>query len=339
MANASREKAARSHQRETIEAYGANSPVVAEWLARPETTQCLDKFDAADALAGRRQRRYLFTARRAAIFSTIGTVIAAIVLLPVEKLFGHSLPPWLGLVQLASVLVALASIWSISWWQLLDRWMVARAGAEELRAALFRDLMYARPPASLDGKPALAAQLAAFEDCHLDYQRVYYAKRSGQLAKAAGNVAPMKLIGYFIIAASVAVSAIVAARLLAGLGVELPSWLAAIRDIQIPEPARLQLGLGALASAALSFAAAWTLINQDDRNASRYAATLRKLDALKDEGLAKARAAALAGNAAGVLAFTDRVQLVLDAEHSAWVAARPPGDPHAGPGPALGGAV
>ena len=189
----------------------------------------------------------------------------------------------------------------------------------------------------------LTAQLAAFEQCHLDYQRSFYEKRGGQLAKAAGGVAPLKLVGYAILALSAAVSAVLAADICMqyaiAWGIQPWTWVRALASAAPADATRWQLGLGALASAALSFASAWTLINQDDRNASRYAATRDKLDIVIAEGRDAARKAAATGDRAVVLAFTDRVQAILDSEHSAWVAARPPDMPTAGPGPSLEKAV
>jgi hypothetical protein len=329
----------RSDQRNVLETHAKGSPVLAAWLAQSETIGALDRFDAAEDKAARRQKRYIATARRATIFSTVGAVMAAVVLLPLERLLGHQPPSWLGLVQLLFVAMAFVSIWRIGLRKLLKRWMVARADAEERRADLFRALMRADLPAISDADAPLVAKLKAFEACHLAYQRGYYARRSTQLARASSNVAPMKLVGYVMITLSAAVSAIVGLDIIRGMGFGLPPWLVAVADIHVPDPARMQLGLGALASAALSFASAWTLINQDESNAARYAHTLGRLDALAAKERAGAEAAAREGRAPEVIAFTDRVQAIFDAEHGVWVTARPPAHPAAGPGPALRDAI
>lgn len=324
-----------SHQRLVLAAHGKSSPAIATWLAARDIVASLDTFDAADAQAARRQKRYLRTARRATILSTLATIIAALTLLPIEQALGLNQLRWIGLVQFLCVVVAFWSIMRISWSKLLTRWLRARAETETLRADLFRRLMHAPLPPT--------AQLSAFEECHLDYQRSFYEKRGGQLAKAAGGVAPLKLVGYSVLALSATVSAVLAADIAVqfaiGWGIQPWSWVRALAAAVPPEATRWQLGLGALASAALSFASAWTLINQDDRNASRYAATRAKLDAVIAEGRDAARSAAASDDRAAVLAFTDRVQAILDSEHSAWVAARPPDNPSAGPGPSLEKAV
>jgi hypothetical protein len=325
---------ARSYQRLELEAYGARVPVIASWLESPPTVAQLETFDRADAKAAKRQGRYRKAAQGATTFTTAATAIAAL------DLMGVPLPRWIGLVQLLFVLASVSAVLWISWHKLLDRWMRARAEAEDERARLFRALVRAPAPTGAAANRALADQLDAFVTCHLEYQRGYYQRRSGDHANAAGSVAPLKMLGYAIIAVSIVVGIAGVAITAAELGwIGHSGWMDGLRSLPISEPHRLQLGLGTLASASLSFAAAWTLINQDDRNAARYAMTAAKLTAAKSEGLAAAQAAALAGDRQAVLAFTDRVQFILDAEHSAWVASRPPEDPNAGPGPSLAPAV
>lgn len=327
-----------SHLRKKLEAHAKESPILSLWLVDPATVALLGDFNRAEAQAQRRQKRYVATARRAAIFSTLASVIAALVLLPLDEAVGIRRPEWVGLVQFFFVLIAFGAVLRISWSRLLDRRMTSRAEAESLRAEIFRRLMRAVLPGN-DGKPALGAQLAAFEDCHLVYQCNYYAKRSKELARAASVVSPLRLLAYAVVAVSCAISALVGLRLASDAGLPLPQWMQSIASITVLEPSRWQLGLGALASAMLAFASAWTLINQDDRNALRYTTTLAQLDALRAELLESARAAANADRRSEVLAFTDRVQAILDGEHAAWVASRLPKDPHAGPGPTLGKAV
>ena len=120
-----------------------------------------------------------------------------------RQALGIKQPRWIGLLQFLCVVIAFWSIMRISWSKLLARWMQARAETETLRADLFRHLMQSLLPPT--------AQLAAFEECHLDYQRSFYQKRGGQLAKAAGGVAPLKLVGYAMLTLSAAVSAVLAA--------------------------------------------------------------------------------------------------------------------------------
>ena len=323
-----------SYQRQELEAYAVDAPVVAGWLARAETAALLDAFDRADARALKRQGRYRKAAKGATVCTTIATVIAALFLM------GLPLPPWISVIQLAFVLGSVSAVLWISGHRLLDRWMRARALAEEARAGLFSSLVRAELPLGPAGEPALAAQLEAFVACHLASQRGYYKRRSADHAKAAGSVAPLKVLGYTIIFASIVVSIFVGLLTAADLGwIGRSGLIDGLRSLPVSEPHRWQLGLGALASASLSFSAAWTLINQDDRNAARYALTAGKLETETAAGLAAAQTAAGRGDRAGVLLFTDRIQFILDAEHSAWVASRPPGDPNAGPGPSLAPAM
>jgi hypothetical protein len=71
-------------------------------------------------------------------------------------------------------------------------------------------------------------------------------------------------------------------------------------------------------------------MDQDDRNATSYAATAALVEAIKRDDLPRAEAAAAAGDGATVEAFCEKVQTVLFAEHLAWILARPPSDAAAG---------
>jgi hypothetical protein len=91
----------------------------------------------------------------------------------------------------------------------------------------------------------------------------------------------------------------------------------------IPESGRWQLGLGTMASSLLAFASARSFMDQDDRNASCYELAAAELDRLLASDWEKAAAAAGEGKAGDVIAFCERVQSVLSAEHLAWIFARP----------------
>lgn len=315
------------------------SPEVAHWLGSAATRETLAALDANEARAQRRQSRYVAAARRAALSATLGTVLAAAMLLPIDQVVGHQLPKWIGLVQVLAMLTALGSVLAINWRRLLGRWIMARAETEMLRGALFASLMRAMLPAGDAARPALVEQLQAFEVCQLDEQRAFYRRRSVEMAKAAGSVTPLKLLGYLLILLSFVIGVSVAAGIVEEFGATLPWFLQWARELEPPEAARWQLGTGALATSALSLATTWTLISQDERNAMRYAATLAQLDTLVQAERGRARAAAVDGDLEKVLRFTDAVQRILAAENDAWVSARPTGNPFDGPSAALDDAV
>jgi len=60
-------------------------------------------------------------------------------------------------------------------------------------------------------------------------------------------------------------------------------------------------------------------INQDERNAARYAATHQNLEALADRPLEEARSAAAADDANDLQAFVALVQEQISSEHRQWV--------------------
>jgi hypothetical protein len=94
----------------------------------------------------------------------------------------------------------------------------------------------------------------------------------------------------------------------------LPSW---IQDFDVQQ--RFFLALSTSGAALQGLLAALALINQDDRNAARYEATHRNLDALADRPLDEARAAAAAGDANDMQAFVALVQEQISSEHREWV--------------------
>ena len=74
-------------------------------------------------------------------------------------------------------------------------------------------------------------------------------------------------------------------------------------------------------------------MDQDDRNASSYELAAAELDRLSGNDLKNAMAAAREGRGSEVIAFCERVQTVLSAEHLAWIFARPRDAIIVAPGP------
>jgi hypothetical protein len=85
---------------------------------------------------------------------------------------------------------------------------------------------------------------------------------------------------------------------------------------------RWLMALGVAASALYGFATSRSLMNLDERNASRYLTTCDNLDFLAGDALQAARDQAALGNDAHVRAFVDRVQALISSEHQEWVSLR-----------------
>jgi hypothetical protein len=289
-------------------------------LASPEIEDKLREFDAADATAIKEQRSYRRLGRFALRAMMVGALIGALALLPLDKWIIGLPRRAIEVVQaLALVATFIAVMWS-GWRQSVGQWMRSRAEAERLRADVFRALMQ---QAAADANRLLSPALACFKDAHLDWQLGYYRKRGREHRRAAGNATPYKIVAYLLTGISVVLGIIGLVNFAAELGFSLPHAASWIRSLAVPNSGRWQLGLGAMASSILAFASARSFMDQDDRNASCYELAAKELERLGGDDLPRAEAAAREGRAGEVLAFCERVQAVLSAEHLAWIFSRP----------------
>jgi hypothetical protein len=101
------------------------------------------------------------------------------------------------------------------------------------------------------------------------------------------------------------------------------------------ETGRWQLGLGVMSTSILAFASARSFMDQDDRHAELCELAAVQLELVKRESLTEADAAAAAGKAGPVVAFCDRIQDIMSAEHRAWAHPRH-FDSETAPGPNRG---
>ncbi len=107
------------------------------------------------------------------------------------------------------------------------------------------------------------------------------------------------------------------------LGFDVGAWLAAVglpawgREVDLQQ--RFFLALSTSGAALQGWLAARGLMNQDERNANRYAATASNLDALAERPLDEARVAAARDDAASVRTFIALVQEQISSEHREWV--------------------
>jgi hypothetical protein len=298
-------------------------------IASPGIEEKLAAFDRADAIAIRKRKSYRRFGAFALWAMMTGAIIGALVLLPIEFWSKGWPRRMIEAVQaLALVLTFLAVMW-IGVRQSVGLWMQARAEAEAIRAEVFRAIVRA----GADAKELLPQVLACFKDAHLDWQLAYFERRSDEHRRSAGRVTPFRVVAYLLSAASVLLGCVGLINLASEFGFSWPPLRTAAQWFQPEESGRWQLGLGAIASSVLAFASARTFMDQDDRNASCYKATAAQLQRIAREEFPTAGAAALAGQVGTAMAFCERVQTILSAEHLAWSFARPPDDPRAVPDP------
>jgi hypothetical protein len=295
----------------------ADAPVRA-LLAAPAVTEKLTEFGAADADAIRQQRAYRRLGRFALWCTTVGALLGALALLPLDRwMDGAPRKGTAALQALTLVLAVLAVVWG-RWRRSLARWMGSRAAAEALRAEVFRRIIEA---GAADQK--LAPALSCFRDAHLDWQRGFYRKRGDEHRRAAGAGTPYRIAAYLLTAVSILLGVAGLASFAAELGIAIPLVSGRLQPLVVPDAGRWQLGLGTMASSLLAFAGARSLMDQDDRNAACYELAADELDRLIAAHWDSALAAAREGNSAEVIGFCERVQSVLSAEHLAWIFARP----------------
>ena len=198
--------------------------------------------------------------------------------------------------------------------------MRSRAEAERIRADVFRAIIRI----GADTKELLAPALECFKDAHLDWQLGYFKRRSTEHRQSAGNATPYKIAGYLLLGIAILLGFVGLISFAAEIGITIPHLTATLQSHIIPQAGRWQTGLGAMASSVLAFASARSFMDQDDRNASCYELAAEELERIKKADLSDAETAANAGNVGDVLAFCEKVQAVLSAEHSAWAFSRPP---------------
>jgi hypothetical protein len=295
-------------------------------IASPSIEDKLTRFDAADALAVYEQKSYRRLGRLTLWSTMAATVIGALILLPIDK----EVAGWPRRVieasqALALTLTAVTIVW-VALHQSVGRWLGARAEAEFIRAEVFRAIM-----AAAESRGQLPAGLACFKDAQLDWQLGYFRKRGAQHRKASGLTNRYRVLGYLLMAVPVSFGAAGLIVLLGDLGWFMPALSEAARQIIPPQHGRWQLGLGAMASSVLAFAAARSLMDQDDRIGACYQLMERRLQAIRTDDLPAAEAAAAAGDVETVRSFCARVQTILDAEHLSWSLAYPHKDAPAAP--------
>ena len=307
--------------RQAIAALPENAAPLKRILARSDIDEIIDTYHIADAAAGRAQKVYKRLAKWSAASSFLAIVIASGLLLAHSFLVGATanLSLLSGIQGFLLVLSFLLSI-TLAHWRPFDRWMRERAKAEHERASLFNRIMRAEETAQPNELPVLPLKLEYFRRYQLDVQRKYYRERGGEHARAVSRATALRWLGTIVVG-------LAALPLAAGmLGTDwsawagklgLPHWASNI-DFQ----QRLFISLSTVGAALQGLLAATLLLNQDERNASRYAATAENLEALASRPLEEARAAAAQGDRDAVEAFFSLVQEQISSEHREWVSLR-----------------
>lgn len=303
-------------------------------LERADVRGIMEEFGRDDARATAAQKTYKRVAHAGLCLATFATVVGSLFLLPVEEWFGSS-SRIIGLVlQFSALAGAVAASRFLYWRKPFDTWMKARGKAEIARIGLFNTLIGAEEPQTGNEIALLPLKLEYFRRYQLGVQCRYYSGQGEKHQKSAGATRVWKFMSIVVTVAAGLIIALGLIPLLASWGVPLPGWISDVgvssRYLSPEWSERALLAAGAISSAFYSFAASRSLINLDERNASRYRTNAENLKFLAETGLADARNAAAEGRVEDVFAFVSSVQSIVSSEHKEWVLLRelaPKADP------------
>lgn len=303
---------------EHVRALGPEAGALARVLKRSGLEEFVDTFESADREADKARDRYKGLAGWSAGLSFVAVLLAAAVLLGSSRAIGLGIDlRWLAVVQGAALVVSFVLSFVLAWTRPFDAWMRQRGMAEHQRILFFTRVCEATEPTREDELALLPLQLEYFRRYQLDVQRKYYRERGAEHRRAQRRATALRIVAVLLVVA--------AALPIAGhmLGTGWPEWLERLglstwsRDLDVQQ--RFFLALSTSGAALQGLLAALALINQDERNAARYAATHENLEALAGRPLDEARSAAAAGDASDVQALVALVQEQISSEHREWV--------------------
>ena len=182
--------------------------------------------------------------------------------------------------------------------------------------------------APLSGElPLLPLKLEYCRRYQLEVQSRYYGGRGKEHEVAAGHTDKWRQVKLALTVLSVFLALLASLPILAYLFAYLqatpPAWVGQTVDIvHAFHIERWLLALGVAGSALYSYTTARSLMDLDERNASRYLTTHDNLEFMKEQGSEKARQSAADGNEEQVGVFVDRVQSLISSEHKEWVRLR-----------------
>jgi hypothetical protein len=291
-------------------------------LERDAHQKAVRKYRAHDAEAVWAQVRYKRAGRLVLIAGLVAALIGAAFLLPAAQTVPLGLRQSAIVVEFLMLFAAFVSARYLARARPFEAWMKARALAEIARIELFNEVMADDEPVRAGELPSLPLKLEYFRRYQFDVQRRYYEGRGNEHARAAGHTKLWQhtslLLGIISGAVAVLASLPILDHLYPGLSSSL-SWFAELATILRAGDNRWLLALGVAASAIYGFSVARSLMNLDERNASRYLTTYDNLDLLGGEPLAAARERAVAGSDTDVYEFVARVQALISSEHQEWV--------------------
>lgn len=289
-------------------------------LRRPDLEEIIDTFAVSGAVAKRAQQRYKLLMRLSALSSLGAMIIAAGLLLVYASVSESNLLPILSALQGGLLLLSFMFSLIVAYRRPFDVWMKERATAEHLRILLFNRIIAARETSYPEELSYLQLKLEYFRRYQLDVQRKYYRERGQQHRNAVVRASILRWLGTFMIV--IAGAPVMLRHFFPDLHTLMfeTGFLDWARDGDLQQ--RFLVAMSTTGAALQGFLVASNLINQDERNAARYASTSENLEALATRPLDEARAAAAAGDEQGVATFAALIQEQISSEHREWVSLR-----------------
>jgi hypothetical protein len=308
-----------------------------EVLQRESVRRKIDEYDNKRRHAGPAQATYKFL-RSSTIWLTCITIIFAsfLAIFPPSR-WASARVEFLAIMLLLGVLIFLMATMLVrgrfntqQYWH--NVWYTRRAEAEALRRAYFEQIMEETPAQATPGSaaasrlPLLPLKLEYFTRYQLEAQKAFHSSRSEDLANEHSWWRRVSRVTFEAFLWPTLMAIVILAVAYAPvveqgpsnwpLMAQLSSWMQSYSETDV---ARVLLWLLIVFSAL--FAAAFTqgLVNTSGRNARRYVATLRSLQAVERAQLESARAAAVEGRANGVIAFVNAVHDIMSAEQQEWL--------------------
>lgn len=286
----------------------------------------LAAFEAADERALMEQGRYRWWGRLALRATTFGTLVGALLLLPIDVWIDGLPRSVIGSLQTLALIVTICAVLLINWLKPIDQWMRYRAMAEQLRGQIFAAVVDGKAPNGTAPGALATQKLDLLLAAYVNDQLTYFDTTIRKLKKATSRYSPMRLFSYLLITLAGVLGVVVAAK---SIDLPLPSALQLLIDwLAVPNASRWQLGMATMASSVLAYATARTLMDQDHRNAALYAVTASKLrDFIADHLNSVTTTAAATGDDGALRAFFANARQILEAEHMAWFFSHPPSGP------------
>lgn len=264
----------------------------------------LEQYEAADAKAGACQAEYKRYGQWEIYLGSAAAIIGAIILYLTSGDSGEAGLPRSALLvaQVLCLAGAIALKYKLGHSAIYSRWQKQRTRAESTRIELFETVCGLAGDQDQDTVadnelPLLPLQLEYLLRYQLQIQLNYYRERGQQHAEAARR--------FVNIGTGVTFLAAIAAAL-AGLSTTFGDWVSSSAIVGLVAPILLA------AQSSLS------RLNQDERNAARYAITHDHLLNLKKKS-DSVRRAAEAGKQDEVFRFIHSVNEVISVEHKEWI--------------------